>query len=172
MDTIDLSDFFITKSQATDFAQRLNTIQDALYTANFNLEKSFMTVFGMQKKDAMIKLFRENNINDGSIPVIVEFLKKLQESVAKLPLITLVIAFEPTDETLKALSQWFLFTLKKQVIFDIHINKNLIAGATISVSGKFKDYSLKETFEKIVHDALLSQSTKNQTELKQHSEQL
>jgi F0F1-type ATP synthase delta subunit len=152
METIDLSDFFITKAEANAFAQHLTKIFDTIYTAHFDLDKSLMQELGMQKKEALIKLLRENKVQDSSIPALQEFLKKIQDAIATLPLVTLTIAFEPTNETLKAFSQWFLFTLKKQVIFDIHVDTSLVAGATITANGKFKDYSLKALFEKTIEE--------------------
>jgi len=50
METIDLSDFFITKAEANAFAQHLTKIFDTIYTAHFDLDKSLMQELGMQKK--------------------------------------------------------------------------------------------------------------------------
>lgn len=151
---MDLSDFFITKPQASSFTEYLNTIIDMTYTADFDLEKTLMQYFGMTKKDAFMKLLRENKIQETSISALTAFLKKIQEATMTLPLVTLTIAFEPTEETLKAFSQWFVFTLKKQVIFDISVDRTLVAGATITTNGKFKDYSLRLAFEKVIQQSL------------------
>lgn len=150
MDQLDLSDFFITKSQADDFSQRLTIILDAIYTTNFNLEKVLTSELGMRKKDACMKLLRENKIDESSTSGVQEFFKKIQETMSHFPLVLLTIAFEPTNETLTALSQWFLFTLKKHVILDIHTDRNLIAGATVTYNGRFKNYSLNSAFTDIV----------------------
>ncbi len=151
---MDLSDFFTTKAQATDFSLRLNAIIDQMFTTTFDLDKTLMQEFGLHKKDAFIKLMRENNVSDTSHGAIQEFLKKIQEAVANLPVVSLTIAFEPTDETLKALSQWFLLTLNKQVIFEISFDLSLIAGATITYNGKFKDYSVRSLFTTVTKNIL------------------
>lgn len=150
MDKIDLSDFFVTKSQANDFAVRLSSIIDQMYTTTFNLEKSLASQFGIQKSDIFLKLLRENNINTASIQSVQDFLKKIQDTVSNLTIITMIIAFEPSDETLKTLSQWFVFNINKQVLFDIQVDRSIIAGAKITYNGKFKDYSLGPLFATLV----------------------
>src|SRR5258706_5730537 len=162
MENMDLTILFTTKSQANDFAQHLTGILDALYTANFNLEKFLMQNFGIQKKEAMMKLLQENKIAETSVPALEQFFKKIVDAIAALPLVSLTIAFEPTDETLAALSQWFLFTLKKQVLFDIRIDRRLVAGVSITANGKYKDYSLKGTFEKIVQQTITTEKPQPQ----------
>lgn len=154
MDIIDLSDFFTTRSQANDFAVRLSGIIDHMYTTDFNLEKSLTTQFGIQKADQFLKLLRENNINTASIQASQDFFKKIQDTVSNLSVVTLVIAFEPSDETIKTLSQWFVFNLNKQVLFDIQIDHRIIAGIKITYNGKFKDYSLGSLFDTLVKQML------------------
>lgn len=156
MNTIDLSDFFTTRSQANDFAVRLSNIIDRIYTTDFNLEKSLTTQFGIQKADIFLKLLREQNINTTSIQAIQDFFKNIQETVSNLSVVTLVIAFEPSDETIRALSQWFVFNLNKQVLFDIQIDHRIIAGIKITYNGKFKDYSLGSLFDTLVKQMLQS----------------
>src|SRR5690348_9883520 len=140
---LDLSDFFTTKAQASDFSARLATIGEATYQTSFNLEKALMDQFGVDKKDKLMAIIRENNISVGSAPQVKEFVAKLQEAIAQIPLLPLTIAFEPTGQILKNMSDWFFMNLKKQVLFDIKIDKNIIAGAAVTYNGKFLDFSVK-----------------------------
>ena len=142
----DLSEFFITKNQANDFIQSLNKIIDKLYEVNFNLENSLANEFGIDKKDKFISLLRENRMNNASQDSLKEALENMQEVVRNLPTVTLTIAFEPNQETLKAFLQWFLFNLNKQVLIDIQVERALIAGATVNCNGKFK--TIKEKLKR------------------------
>lgn len=159
MDQLDFSSLFTTKAQANDFLTRLSTVVDLMYTINFDLEKSLTETFGVHKKDLLMKLLRENNILPTAHAQVQEFLKKLKETIPVLPVVSLTIAFEPTDETLQKLAQWFLFTIKKNVLFDIQIDTTLIAGAKITYNGKFKDYSIKPTFDTLVQKVLTPKET-------------
>ena len=127
METIDLSDFFTTKAQATDFSTRLSAIMEATYKTDFNLEKTLMEQFGIEKKDKFIGLLRDNNISIDSGASLKAFLTKIQTDIASIATLPIVIAFEPREQTLKTLSEWFFLNMKKQVLFDIKVDKNLLA---------------------------------------------
>lgn len=150
MDHLDLSDFFITKSEAVDFSAKLNTVIDSMYTTSFDLDKSLQQQFGIHKRDLFIKLLRENNITNATGSTTRDFLVKIQTTVSSMPIVSLTLAFEPSDDMLKSLSQWFLFTLNKQVLFDIQTDPKLIAGITINYNGRFKDYSLGPMFIELI----------------------
>ncbi len=160
---MDLSQFFLTKSQATDFATRLNGIIDTMYTTDFNLEKSLSSQFSIVKRDAFLKLMRENNVNTGSVNDLQDFFKKIQEGLSNIPVVSLTVAFEPSEETLRTFSQWFVSNINKQVLFDIHIDPSIIAGVQITYNGKFKDYSIAPVFTDFLSHML--------TSLPQHSAQ-
>lgn len=148
---IDLSEFFVTVSQANDFKTRLENICEMMFETNFNLEKALTDQFGIDKKDKFIKLLRENNINDLNTSIIKDFIIKITEVISNIPILSLTIAIEPNEETLISLSQWFLYNLNKQILFDITINKNIIAGAMLNFNGKHKDYSIKPVFDEIIN---------------------
>ena len=93
---------------------------------------------------------RDNKIKNSSNDELKKFLQNLQNDIRRIPVLTLNIAFEPNETTLKALIQWFLFTLNKQVLIDFIIDKKIIAGASINFNGKFKDYSVKTLFDNII----------------------
>ncbi len=156
---MDLSPFFLTKSQAKDFVSGIDAIVDKLYTTTFDLEKSFTEQFGMDKKDILMKLLQKENISLTSNSAVETFLKKVQESIANLPVIELTVAFQPTKETLNALSEWIHTTLKTQFLLDIHVDDSLIAGAIITYKGKSKNYSIKQTFDAIATQQTLTTST-------------
>ncbi len=151
---MDLSNFFKTKTQADDFRTRVAKISEMSYQTNFNLENALMEQFGFEKKDKFITLFRDNKINTTSASHIKAFLEKIQTEMTAIPLVPLTIAFEPKEQTLKALCDWFELNVNKQVIFDISVDKKMVGGANITYNGKFLDLSIKSRFEQIVHNVL------------------
>ena len=151
---MDLSVFFQTKSQANDFSERLALLSEKTYETTFDLENTLMETLGIEKKDKMMILLRDNGISTQSQTALKGFFDKLREDMQKIPVLPLTIAFEPKTQTLKMLSDWFALTMQKQVIFDIVVDQKIIAGATITFQGKFGDYSIRQQFEKIVSDVL------------------
>jgi F0F1-type ATP synthase delta subunit len=160
METIDLSDFFKTRQQANDFSTRLATVFDHMYQTTFDLEKTLMDQFGIARKDKFMTLLRDNNVTT-DVPTLKVFLTKVQEIIKTLPVVPIVLAFEPKSQTLQALVDWFQMNVKKQVLFDISVDPKLIGGAAITFNGKFGDYSIKPLFEKIMATTLAT-PTQNQ----------
>ena len=150
----DLSEFFITKKQANDFLQSLSNIIDQLFEVDFNLESVLANEIGIDKKDKFMILLRDLKMNNSSNEELKKLLLKIQDDVRKLPVMSITIAYEPNNTSLKAFLEWFLFTLKKQILIDIQVDKKLIAGSTINYNGKFKDYSVKPFFDQLINQKL------------------
>jgi F0F1-type ATP synthase delta subunit len=154
MEPIDLSEFMTTKAEANDFLSRLNATTEKLFQTNFNLHKVLTEQFGVTKSDRFLSLLLNNNINAESLPAVKDFLHKLQEQVTQLPVLSITIAFEPSQQTLASLSEWFLVNLKKQMLFDITVDKRLVAGAMINYNGKHLDFSVQPVFKRILANTL------------------
>lgn len=155
---IDLSDFFITKKQANDFIQSLNNIINQLFELNFNLEEALSNEFGIDKKDKFMNLLRDQKMSNTSNDSLKKFLLDLQDIIRKIPVVSLTIAYEPNEASLKTMIEWFLISLKRQVLLDIQVDKKIIAGATINYNGKHKDYSVKPMFDNIIYQQLIKKS--------------
>lgn len=154
MNSLDLSSFFKTKAQAMDFSIRLSQITQEVFVTDFHLEAALTDQLGLQKKDALLTLLHKNKVAVDKPSAVKEFLTRLQTQINDLPVLTLSLAFEPKDATLKVLSDWFLLNIKRHVLFDITVDPTLIAGIVIHFNGKFLDYSIREAFRAVVHASL------------------
>lgn len=154
MDNIDLSDLFTTKMEANEFVSRLASISDMFFQTGFNLEKSLVQQFGVNKSDRLFAIMRDRNISPEILPAVKDFLFALATKIPTIPVMTLTVAFEPNEQTLKSLSEWFLVNMNMQILFSIAVDKNLVAGATITYNGKFFDFSIRETFDRILKENL------------------
>lgn len=152
---MDLSGFFVTKSQAGDFARGLSNIIDKMYETNFNLENAFAQEFGIDKRDKFMELLHENSHKNMSLK---DYLTSFIEQIKLLPELDITIAYEPNIETLKAISQWFIISFNKQVLLNIKVDRNLIAGAAINFNGKYRDYSIRNQLNEIIKKQLTSTS--------------
>lgn len=171
METIDLSDLFHTKAQADDFSARLAMIAKKLFETNFNPENALLEHFGIRKKDTFMTMLRNNNVNPESRLAIKEFIEKIQQKIVSLPVLSIILAFEPNEETLRGLSSWFVLNTKKQVLFDISVDRGLIGGAAIYSNGKYLDFSIRPSFIKAANEisvlnGLIAKNTNNVTVVK------
>jgi F0F1-type ATP synthase delta subunit len=150
MDQIDFSEFFSTKAEANDFLSSLTAVIDKIFQTDFHIQKALSDHFGINKSDRLISIMRENTINTESRENVKLFLQKIHDAVAALPVLSITIAFEPQEKTLKALSEWFLINMKKQVVFDFTVDRKVVAGATLNYNGKFFDFSIRPVVERIL----------------------
>src|SRR5258708_4629658 len=167
MDQIDLSDLFTTKAEATNFVSRVASISAALFQTNFNLEQALAEQFGINKADRFMTIMRENNINPQSTPAVKDFLFILMQKVNALPVLSITVAFEPQTQTLKSISEWFFLNMKKQILFEISVDKRLVGGAAITFNGKFYDFSIRPTFDSILKNYLAKLEAANSPALTQ-----
>lgn len=151
---LDLTPFFKTKAQAMDFASRLAGISAKVYETNFTIEQALLDEFGITKKDKFMTLLRNRRVHPENALELKACFAKIQETINKLPTLSLTIAFEPKEKTLQALSEWLVMNIKRQMLFEITIDPNVIGGAKINYNGKFLDASVKPTFDKTVQDLL------------------
>ena len=154
MESQDLSAFFYTRKQANDFSARLSDFAEEVYKTDFNLEKVLIDKLGLEKKEKFMILLRDLNVNTSSQSALKDFIAKLQEQISKIPVLSLTLSFEPKEETLKLINDWIMLSLKRQLLLDISINPDLIAGVVINYNGKFKDYSIRTGFDKIVSEVV------------------
>lgn len=160
MHTLDLTDFFTTKAQATDFSARLSAVTRKIYEVDFDLEKELQNQFGIKKKDKFMMLLRENEISVNSNASLNKFFDTLRESVSSIPVASLTLAIEPNEDILKPVKEWFVLNLKKQVLLEIQIDPEIVAGAAINYKGKYHNSSIKPVFEEIFAQVFHKQSAK------------
>jgi hypothetical protein len=154
MEDLDLSGFFATNVEAADFLTRLSAISEEIYRTDFDLEKALIEQFGIRKADKFNILLRNSKISPSSNSALKDILDKIREKVSSMPVISLTLAFEPGEETLKSLSDWFPLNINRQVLLDIKVDTNLIAGAYISFNGKYSDSSVKPIFDQTYKEIL------------------
>lgn len=82
-----------------------------------------------------------NKLNAGIL------LKELEKKVAKIQKLTIFIAFEMPEPDLEKLGVWVRKNLRSDILIEIKIDPTLIAGASLSFKGVYRDYSLKMRIE-------------------------
>lgn len=74
------------------------------------------------------------------------------KAVCDLPILKLILAFEPSEVVINDISRWARVNLEKGILIDLSMDRNILGGAVIIYRGKFYDFSVRkrlhETFEK------------------------
>lgn len=102
-----------------------------------------------EKKALEIIYFEIERLKIGEDPMQTEsFLKKLLEETKAMPELKITIAISPTEELLVKLKEWAQKYYSNNLVFDIDINPEIIAGAIIiSEEGKYIKYSLSDMLD-------------------------
>lgn len=74
-------------------------------------------------------------------------LKQLEDEVKKLPILTLYLSFEPTEETQRLIGEFIRNQFPHNMIYDPKIDPNLIGGAALVWKGVYRDYSVRSAID-------------------------
>lgn len=109
------------------------------YTSEVNLAPQDLNWLKSLPADLYQKFTKEN---------VYQIFSDLDDNIAHLPILTMYLTFEPDEP---ALTQLGSFTRKQfslpNLLLDIKLDPNLIAGTALVWKGRYKDYSLRLKIE-------------------------
>ncbi len=83
------------------------------------------------------------------------FFRGAIEYTKKIPAIKLTLAFFPTDEFLKKITNWLGDELGKKAVVDVSVDEKIIAGATIEYDGEYRDYSFAAKLDEVIEKEIM-----------------
>jgi len=144
-----ISEKIITEEDLVFFLDQLALVKKIIFS---NTEISLSQRL-KNKVDERIRREIEKLEERGEIPLFVEeqstFFEQLEKFLLKIPKVQLEIAFEPSNEFLLEIDNWFKENVGKKVILDIFVNPKIVGGARIEYQGKWVDFSLGKEIEKL-----------------------
>ncbi len=72
---------------------------------------------------------------------------QLEDQIKKLNPLVIYLAFEPGQEQIEKIGQWFKKNLAKLPVFEIKVDPGLLGGVALVNSGVYKDYSLRSKIQ-------------------------
>lgn len=144
---ISIFETIYTKDQAEEFEKQLDRLLTEIFNTNVQPEKKIEELFSYEVKEGILTTLRNNNIDINDPMGIKVFLVPLKDILDRLPHLTLQLAFEPTSQMLKKISNFFIEKLNKKYLLDIQLHKEIIGGAVFIMNGATVDYSLRRRIE-------------------------
>ena len=83
-----------------------------------------------------------------------DFLKNLEKTLEKTPVLKLKLAFLPKAELLDKLSDWVRKQAGKRVFFDIEVKEDIIGGCIFEYEGEYRDYTLGAKLESVLEQEI------------------
>lgn len=131
-----------TKEDLIVFLEELSLIQNFIFQQNISrILKEKLTPLGFWLVEKLLSYPPEQR------NVIISFLK---EHFSKRPIAIITLAFSPTSNILKKISDWFLSHTKEKVILDIKIAPEILGGLIIEFKGKYLNLSLQKQIDKFL----------------------
>lgn len=137
-----------TKQDAQFFSYQLDTLSNLLYKNTKTVADILKETFTHEQMQLMLNLLQKNMIDGENKTEITEFFSFLTKSIRNLPIVSLTLAFAPSELLHARISEWLLKTTGKTMLINIHVDKNIIAGAIIEVKGETGDFSLRKQIVK------------------------
>jgi hypothetical protein len=79
-----------------------------------------------------------------------DFFENLKNSLKKIKIIKIKIAFKPSEFFLTRLSNWIKKNIDEKAVLDIEYDDKIIGGAIIEYQGKRVDFSLASKINEII----------------------
>lgn len=128
MDFSKIVEQLVTVGQANDLLVELENLSESVYLTgnkfNNNLKKIDVRYY-----DQLFYLLEKNDKK--------EVLKKLIDSIKKLPVINLNLSFHPNFELTEKISNWLEESLGKKVLISIKKNPELFTKVEIEFNGRY-----------------------------------
>ena len=160
-----------TVEESNQAQSELEELLDALFKTQQNSFELALKKIGIQTAENLEKAFLKNNLdlgnksstfpNDKSTiklgdsekvldkEMVKDFLEKLKSELEQLKIIKLVVAFEPSPQTVEHIHEWTKSNLGTGFVLDIGFDKALLGGAIITFKGEYRDLTLKKKLQEI-----------------------
>ncbi len=146
----DIFDSIKTKHQLDLLLEEIEVLKNSIYETK---AETFEDVLSKEVRDYIADFMRRDLKRDSEITKQ-EYIAGLEKALAKIKIIKLTTAIEPTDHFVETLSDWVAKNIGAGIVIDFKVNTQVVGGAMISYGGKYHDFTLAKTL-----DALFQQKS-------------
>ena len=136
-----------TKSYASEMISKIDELKDSLYNKRIDLDKKMGELFSFEVKEKIKSYSWQEQINLNDPESFGKFLSNLRAHIKNMPVITIKVAFDPDEEIVNEICNWFVENFGKSVLLDFSVDKGLIGGAVVIFNQNEKDFSLRKKLE-------------------------
>lgn len=145
METI--NDYMYTVEQAAEFLKKLDTFMHAAYSKKDPMQVHMDMVFAPAEKQYLLKVLSTAPLTATESQHLQNTLESLSQYIQKIPVCSIITAYNLSVEQSDRIRDWFRFTFDKPFLISLSVNQKLIGGAVIEFQGKYKNYSLQKLIE-------------------------
>lgn len=141
-----------TAQEADSLSSEIDTLEDALFQAkNMSLDMAIASI-GISTGQKIKKIFAKNNLDFNNKEAVSAFLQALKDLIKKFKVIKLILAFDPSPNTIAKIHASITKTIGIGYVLDIEASEKIMAGAVVIFNGNYNDFTLRKSLEEAFLD--------------------
>jgi len=138
-----------TTSQQDSFVSQIDKLLTSLYQTEHKAFEKALASTDIEVEKIIKETFLKKNSRNFDKEMVHDFLTQLQEKAQNLKIITLSVAFSPTEHAIDTIFDWVTKNIGDGIVLDIQKDKSILGGAAVSFEGKYMDLTLKKTLDEV-----------------------
>lgn len=137
-----------TSDEANKVISDFETLSASLFSSKKEkVAKKMEKLLPFEIAKGMTRYCKERKIDLEERETCKQLLDEISKALHRLPIITLYLAFSPTEQYVKKLGTLLYGYCKQKVLLEIIVEKVVLGGAVIAWKGVYKDFSLRKTID-------------------------
>ena len=133
-----------TVDELNQFSSEIDNLLSALFKTQ---EKFFLLALekiGIENSQNLKEAFAKNSIDLKNKELIKDFLEKLKAELGKQKSLKIIIAFEPSAQTVEHIHNWTEANLGPGFVLDLSFDQTFLGGAIVAFNGEYRDLTVKK----------------------------
>jgi F0F1-type ATP synthase delta subunit len=135
-----------TTQEVENLVCEIDTLMFTFLRSKMTMEKALDSISANTAKRIM-QVFTKNNLDTRDKDVVAGFFETLKTLLKKFKIIKLILAFDPSRQTIEHIHSFIKDTIGVGYILDIEVSEDILGGTTVIYNGKYYDFSLKKNIE-------------------------
>lgn len=136
-----------TLTQRDYFLNELDLLLESLYKTQGSVDEKIKMYLSSPFADLVLKDAQKKGKFTSNIDDLNSYIIELKKNIKDLPVLQLRIGFEPKNTDVQNIYSWIQLHLKKAMILDMVVDRNIIGGAVIGYKGFYKDFSFQSLID-------------------------
>lgn len=132
-----------TTSMANEVLAQLEGLNNALQQTSEDWDEYMKNEMSESLAEILRGVFTEITEPAERVRVI----SALEESIQRMPVVTLTLSFRPRERFLERVTVWFREVLGRMVLIEARYDTYVLGGAVVAYEGKHADVSLRSMFD-------------------------
>ncbi len=138
-----------TVDEVNELSLELESLESVLFKSEKMTFEKAMTSIRENSAKKIMEIFAKNKLDLSNKEDTRDFLKTLKLLIQKFKIIKLILAFDPTYQTIEKIHDYIFENIGIGYILDIEVDETVLGGSVVIFNGKYKDFTLKRAIEEV-----------------------